>query len=108
MHGFVHVLGLDNPSGYWYLWWSGLGANLQELALFGVIFTVYRRHKCHAHGCWRLGKHLVDGTPYITCRNHHPTVAAGRVTATEIAAAHASARAPISTSVPTAADSPGV
>ncbi|MDP9091933.1 MAG: hypothetical protein M3N95_03085 [Actinomycetota bacterium] len=93
MHTVIHILGLDNPSGYWYLWWSGVGANLQELALFGVVITVYRRHKCHAHRCWRLAKHTVDGTPYVTCKTHHPLTAPGRVTAQDIADAHLAAQA---------------
>lgn len=93
MHWLVHVIGLDNPTGYWYLWWSGVGANLPELAVFGLIYSMYRKHKCHAHRCWRLAHHSVDGTPYVTCRSHHPTVRK-RVTAEEIAAAHESAKVP--------------
>ena len=69
MNWLVHVIGLDNGSGRWYLWWSGFGANFQEYALIGGIAILYRRHNCHEHGCWRVARHTVDGTPW--CNKHH-------------------------------------
>jgi hypothetical protein len=79
---FLHVTGTDNTSGYWYGWWSGFGG----FTFMGLTATWLhlRRHNCHAKGCWRIGKHPVDGTPYVTCRKHHPTHNK-RVTAQEIA-----------------------
>jgi hypothetical protein len=67
-HWLAHILGLDDPSGGW-LWWSGFGADLGMLTAVGA----FARHvNCHEHGCWRLGKHPVDGTPFKVCRVHHP------------------------------------
>lgn len=85
----VHVLGLDNPSGRWELFWSGAGSDIGEAALIGTIVEVYRRHTCHVDSpfCWRPGTHPVAGTPYRACKKHHPAVPK-RVTAGHIQAAH--------------------
>ncbi len=89
MSGWIeHVLGLDNGSGSWYLWWSGIGADFQELALLGVVIGLYRQHNCHARGCWRLKRHAVEGTPFVVCRKHHPTLDDEPSTAEEIKSAH--------------------
>lgn len=65
----LHVLGLDDGSGAWYLWWSGI---VGDLALLGAIGAGFKIVNCHAAGCWRFGFHPVSGTPYKTCRKHHP------------------------------------
>jgi len=83
-----HVLGLDDASGRWYLWWSGAGSDLSELAIVGVLAAAYRKHRCHVDRCWRPGVYPVHGTPYRACRRHHPTVPA-RVSAAHVAEAHA-------------------
>ena len=81
----LHVLGLDDASGAWYLFWSGIGSDLGELTLItgGVIF--YRRHTCHVDHCWRLARHehAQDGTTYQLCRKHHPHVQQ-KLTATDV------------------------
>jgi hypothetical protein len=56
------------------------------LTYFAIFVVAYRKLNCHAQGCWRLGLHHVEGTPYITCRKHHPT---GGATAQGILDAHA-------------------
>ena len=61
--------GINNVSGRWYGFWSGIGGNWQML---GVLALVYRRHICHTHWCLRLGKHP-EG-PYMRCAKHHPEV----------------------------------
>lgn len=89
MSWLPHILGLDNGSGAVYLWWSGVGANLGEFAIVGALFAHYKRHVCHVDAprfCWRLGMHPVAGTPYKTCKRHHPTVPA-RISADHIAQA---------------------
>lgn len=54
-----------------YSFWSGIAGELG----FPVAIAVWWQHNaCHGKGCWRLGKHPVEGTPYKTCRRHHPTV----------------------------------
>lgn len=45
MHSLIHLLGLDSASGAWYLFWSGLGSDLGELALVGAIMRgVFKLH----------------------------------------------------------------
>jgi hypothetical protein len=73
----VHLLGLDDPAGAWYLFWSGPGSDLGYLAVFGGLAAHYRRHTCHVDHprfCWRPGVHPVSGTPYRACKKHHPAV----------------------------------
>lgn len=72
-----HILGLDNPTGPWYLSWSGW---VGDLSLLGGFIIIYRRFNCHVEGCHRVGTHHVEGTPYATCRKHHPVLAQERPT----------------------------
>jgi hypothetical protein len=81
----LHAFGLDDGSGAWYLFWSGI---VGDLALFGTLFVLLRRLNCHASGCWRIGIHHVVGTPFVTCRKHHPAVPTGKVSAEHIARVH--------------------
>lgn len=68
-HLFLHYIGVTNAD--WYNWWSGFFANL---TIF-VGAAMYIRHaNCHSKGCWRIGKHEVDGTPFKTCAKHHPAI----------------------------------
>lgn len=70
-----HWLGLDNASGHWYLFWSGVGSDISELAIVGALVGAYRQHTCHQRGCWRLSRHEItgdDGITYRVCRVHHP------------------------------------
>lgn len=64
-----HWMGLTNGSGKMYLLWSGIFA---DATIFGGFIVAYRKINCHTKGCWRLALHHVDGTPYVTCRKHHP------------------------------------
>lgn len=70
MHWLSHVLGLDNLSGPWYGFWSGIGGDLSIMATPVVLL---RKHNCHTPRCWRIGRHPIEGTPYVVCRKHHPT-----------------------------------
>lgn len=65
----LHVTGVSNESDRWYAFWSGFGSDLGELAAVGVLL---RRFNCHVAGCWRLGRHRLPGTSYLTCHRHHP------------------------------------
>lgn len=70
-HWLSHVLGLDDASGPYYLFHSGIEGNLALIVSAGVFI----RHKnCHTPWCWRIGKHPVDGTPFTVCRKHHPEI----------------------------------
>lgn len=64
-----HILGLDDAGGGWYLFWSGFAA---DLGMFAAIAAYLRKHNCHQHRCWRIGRHPIDGTPFVVCRKHHP------------------------------------
>lgn len=67
MHLIAHVLGIDTQSSYFYDFWSGVGTQLTVvLSAAGL----YRKHQCHRAWCARIGKHVVDGTPW--CTKHHP------------------------------------
>lgn len=79
----AHVLGLDDASGAWYLWWSGACG---QLSLVGAAFVVVRRHQCHTRWCVRLGHHPLDGTPYRMCRRHHPDLPTRAPTRSDVAA----------------------
>lgn len=70
-HEIAYWLGLTNGSGPVYLFHSGFGGELVYLSVFGM---VYRRLNCHITGCWRIGVHHVEGTPFMTCKSHHPAV----------------------------------
>jgi hypothetical protein len=85
----AHVLGLD--PGYWNMFWSGFGSCLSEFAILGGGVAAYKRYTCHVDHprfCWRPGVHPVAGTPFKTCRRHHPAIP-DRITAAHIAEAHA-------------------
>lgn len=48
---FIHILGLDNANGHWYLFWSGMGSDIGEFALVGAILktaiNLKRQHEYH-------------------------------------------------------------
>lgn len=84
MHWLLHVLGTDNVSGTAYAFWSGFGSDLGEVAIIGGLVSVYRRHNCEVHGCWRLGRHATAAGQHV-CRVHHPD---GHLTAETVRSAH--------------------
>ena len=81
IHLILHWLGVDNVSGPAYAWYSGAGSDIGELAIVGALLGVLRKHNCHVHGCWRVGRHQVEGTPFIVCHRHRP---GGPVTAADV------------------------
>jgi hypothetical protein len=66
------VTGVNIPStgSGWYNFWSGFGSDFGELAILGSIVALYKHHNCGVKGCWRIGRHDVAGTPYMTCHKH--------------------------------------
>jgi hypothetical protein len=71
MSVLFHILGLDNGSGHWYLWWSGVGSDITE---FAVIGAVWHSVNCHEPGCWRVGRRVTaspDGLHVRQCARHH-------------------------------------
>ena len=71
MHWLAHWLGMDNLSGPVYGFWSGFGSDVGELAIVGGLVSIYRRHNCEVHRCWRLGRHTT-AAGHAVCRRHHP------------------------------------
>ena len=72
MHWLLHFFGLDSGSGPAYLWWSGVGSDVGELALVGAVIGGYHRVNCHVRKCWRIGRQHVEGSSFVVCRRHHP------------------------------------
>lgn len=88
-----HFFGLDNGSGPNYLWWSGIGSDISEVAIVGGLIALYRRHVCHLDGCHRIARHTVG--PYAVCTRHHPDHSAGqKITPAHIARAARRTRTP--------------
>jgi hypothetical protein len=83
MHWLAQLLGLNDPSGRAYAWWSGAGSDLGELAILGGMAGIYRRHQCHVRRCWRIARQQVEGTTWHVCHRHHP---AGAPTAGDLTA----------------------
>jgi hypothetical protein len=59
----AHLFGVDGPNGPGYLFWSGPGADLGELAIVGAL---WHHLNCHEARCWRLARHQMGGR----CRRH--------------------------------------
>jgi hypothetical protein len=43
---------------------SGFMPALTVLTLLGSVTALYHLHQCTYQGCWRLGKHRINGTPW--------------------------------------------
>ena len=56
-----------DPDGY-----NFISGPLADITLLGGAYALLRHHNCHAKGCWRIGRHAVEGTGYVVCRKHHP------------------------------------
>jgi hypothetical protein len=70
VEGLGHLIGADGNE--WYNFWSGMGADVGQVALFGAAIGLYRKHNCHVHRCWRIAKQQVEGTTWMVCHKHHP------------------------------------
>lgn len=68
LYAFFGVSGV----GPHYAFWSGPGSDISEVAIVGGILSWWHHKNCHVKGCFRLGKHQVEGTPHVVCRKHHP------------------------------------
>lgn len=69
-HGFAHFLGIDTQQSQNYDFVSGVGPMLITAVGYGGLITaVIGKFNCHEQGCWRIGKHHVNGTPW--CGLHH-------------------------------------
>ena len=74
----LHTGTLHGGPDVYYNFWSGFGSDLGEATLISAVcigvYTGVRKVNCHTKGCWRIGHHQLDGTPYILCKHHHPHV----------------------------------
>lgn len=61
---FFHPL-----SGLGYQFWSGIGSDLSEITLLGMVAGWWFHHNCHERGCWKIGH--PDQTGKVVCRRHH-------------------------------------
>ena len=78
-HWFAdHTGTLHGGPDIYYNFWSGFGSDLGEATLISAVcvgvYTGVRKVNCHTKGCWRIGHHPLEGTPYILCKHHHPSV----------------------------------
>lgn len=64
-----HVLGLDDPSGLFYLAWSGI---VPSLAVIGGALALVHKHQCHVGRCFRVARYPAGD--FVVCRRHHPDV----------------------------------
>jgi hypothetical protein len=74
----LHTGTIHGGPDLYYNFWSGFGSDLGEATLISAVgigvYTGVRKVNCHTKGCWRIGHHALDGTPYILCKHHHPNV----------------------------------
>jgi hypothetical protein len=74
----LHTGTLHGGPDLYYNFWSGFGSDLGEATLISAVgigvYTGVRKVNCHTKGCWRIGHHPLEGTPYVLCRHHHPDV----------------------------------
>lgn len=76
---FLHILGVDNASGQWYLFWSGFVGDVTILfAILVAPYIQWKRHMCQVQHCWRFGRHSFhDPDEHVVrqlCWKHHPGV----------------------------------
>jgi hypothetical protein len=88
----LHTGTLHGGPDVYYNFWSGFGSDLGEATLISAVcvgvYTGVRKVNCHTKGCWRIGHHPLEGTPYILCKHHHPHVPNHGATHEEILAQH--------------------
>src|ERR1700722_1746218 len=88
----LHTGILHGGPDQYYNFWSGFGSDLGEATLISAVgigvYTGARKVNCHQKGCWRIGHHALEGTPYILCRRHHPGVPTGGATHEQILEQH--------------------
>jgi hypothetical protein len=86
--GLGHLLGADGAQ--FYNLWSGIGADIGQLALVGAAVGIYRKHNCHVKGCWRIAKQPLehDGATWMVCHKHHPADQLTAATMDDLAEQH--------------------
>ncbi len=41
------------------------------VSLILVTYHSFKRHNCHVHRCWRIGRHPMVNGQYVLCSRHH-------------------------------------
>jgi hypothetical protein len=75
MHGIAIWLGLTNPAGRAYLFWSGIGGDLGYIAIPLLVMEYARRNTCDITGCYRLSRRKAKdkwGDSHSVCVRHAP------------------------------------
>jgi hypothetical protein len=90
---FLHILGVDNASGAWYLFWSGVVGDVTILAAILVApYLQWKRHACQVQHCWRFGRHsYADPDEHVArmlCYRHHPGMQDRQLTARHLQERH--------------------
>lgn len=77
-------------NGPHYLFWSGAGSDISELAINGAVLAGLHRVNCHVKGCPRLARYPIAGGQFKVCAKHHPDhhVRARRLTVALLHQAH--------------------
>lgn len=66
--GFTKAAYFTNGQNY--AFFSGIGPCLiTALGLSTIIASMWHTFNCHEAGCWNIGRHKVNGTPW--CNRHH-------------------------------------
>jgi hypothetical protein len=66
----MHFLGWDGQTSDYYAAWSSSIPALIALLGFSSLFAGFAHHiNCHEPGCWRFGRHHVNGS--VWCNLHH-------------------------------------
>ena len=66
----LHFLGWDGQTSDNYAAWSGsVPALFTLIGLSTIISGIWHGLNCHERGCWRYGRHKVNGSPW--CNVHH-------------------------------------
>lgn len=69
--GFAHFLGIDTQQSQNYDFVSGVGPMfLTAIGMTTIITGLWHGLNCHQEGCWRIGKHKVNGTPWCSRHQH--------------------------------------
>lgn len=87
----LHVLGVDNASGRWYLFWSGFVGDVTILfAILVAPYVQWKRNNCQVVHCWRFGRHpfTEDNVTRHLCWKHHPDVKRKQLTVKHLQEKH--------------------
>lgn len=56
-------------NGQNYAFYSGIGPMLlTSIGMSTIIGGLWHAHNCHADGCWNIGRHRINGSPW--CNTH--------------------------------------